>query len=43
MIGISLAVLATIAGGGVLAGCQAGGAPSGIGEGPVMLYFYATW
>jgi hypothetical protein len=43
VVGIILAVLAMITGTGLLTSCQGGAGQSGIGDGPGMLYFYATW
>jgi hypothetical protein len=43
IVGIIMAVLAMIAGTGVLTSCQGGAGQSGIADGPGMLYFYATW
>lgn len=40
---VILGVLTAIAGSGVLTSCQPGAGPSGVGDGPGMLYFYATW
>lgn len=38
-----LAMLVVITGSGLLAACQGGGQSRGIGDGPLMLFFYATW
>ncbi len=43
VIGIILAVIVVITGSGLLTACQGGGQSGGIGDGPLMLFFYATW
>lgn len=40
---IILGVLFAIAGCSLLASCQSSANQIGIGDGPTMLYFYATW